>query len=92
MIAIRVEGGLSIGEDVVLRFFPKIAGLLEEIMGRGWSYSFINVEGRAKVILDPSRVTFKLEYYPPSIRDLEDKGHDPGLPAPCTETSYLMST
>ena len=45
MYVIRICGPLSVGDDVVLRFYPDIKPLLDEIRGRGWRYDFSNVVG-----------------------------------------------
>ncbi len=69
-----IEGELDVDEHTILRFYPEIEGLLREIRGRSWKYSFTHVHGRARVILDLDKLVFRLEYYPPRIEDLEEKG------------------
>ena len=74
MYVIRICGPLSVGDDVVLRFYPDIKPLLDEIRGRGWHYDFSNVVGEAEVAIDLDKVNFRLHYYPPRIDEFEEKG------------------
>lgn len=71
---IRIEGELNVSKDIILRFHPELKGLLKEIKERGWSYSFVNVKGKAHVVLDLNKIEFRLEYYPPRIEELEEEG------------------
>ncbi len=71
---IHIKGPLSVSEDIILKFYPDLKNLLNEIRGMGWSYSFSNVYGKASVIIDLDKADFTLEYYPPRIEELEEKG------------------
>ncbi len=71
---VTIEGPISVGEDVILRFHPWLRTLLDGLRRRGWSYHFTNVEGRARVRLDLDRIRFALRYHPPRIDEFEEKG------------------
>lgn len=65
---------MRLAESDVLRFHPQVKKFLEEIRGKGWSYSFTDIVGEAEVEIDPERLTFTLHYYPPRIDVLEEEG------------------
>jgi len=65
MATLRVEGPLSVGEEVVLRFYPAVKKLLEEIRSRGWEYHIEGVVGIARVALDPRKLRFRLRHISP---------------------------
>ena len=67
MVVIKFIGEISIGEREILKFYPEIKPLLDEIRGKGWSYHFTNVIGEAEAELDLDNLYFRLEYYPPRI-------------------------
>jgi len=74
MYIVRIVGNLNVGGDVIIRFYPSIKAFLDSIRSKGWKYSFKDVTGKARVILDLDRVNFDLKYYPPSIEEFEEKG------------------
>ena len=69
-----MKGPLNVGEDVILRFYPEIKELLDEIKRMGWKYHFEEILGKARVELDLDKVNFTLRYYPPRIDELEERG------------------
>ncbi len=71
---IHIKGPLNVGKDIILKFYPDLRLLLREIREMGWSYSFSEVYGKASVIIDLDKVNFTLEYHPPEIEELEEKG------------------
>lgn len=70
----RITGNLDVGEDVILKFYPTVKSLLNTIKSNGWRYSFEDVVGSAKVVLDLDNMKFKLRYYPPRIDEFNEKG------------------
>jgi len=72
IVVLKIEGPLSVGEEVILRFYPQVKELLDEVRGMGWSYRLRSVSGRARVELDLEKMDFTLRYYEPRPGECEE--------------------
>lgn len=70
------KGVLSICNEDILRFHPRVRPLLKEIESKGWKWNFWNTRGKAKVIVNLKKAEFSLHYSPPRYwEEPEEEGY-----------------